>query len=218
LKQKKIKLEESAYQPLGAATADLAHENQVWQQFLEGDDAAISWIYRHYIDKLYNYGCQFAVREVVLDAVQDLFFELIRNRRRLSKTRSVKAYLYSSLRRKLHQHKAKQVPAITMNRLEIENPFYIAVHPDHTTQFGVPEDDFHYLQNACNALPARQREIILLYYYEEMTYQEIMEVMQIDKLNTARILVYRALESLRKNLSGVRERLDLLLLFMVNLL
>jgi len=196
---------------------DGEQENEVWKKFLDGDDSALSWIYRSYIEKLYNYGCQFAPHEVVLDTIQDLFFDLIRSRKKLSTTNSVKAYLYSSLRRKLLTGKGKRNKEVAINQLEEQKKFAISVYPDQNSPLGTEDDEIQLLQKACNELPDRQREIILLYYFEEMSYQDIMEVMQINKINSARILVHRALESLRKLLAGMRSSfLLLLLLFFSN--
>ena len=196
---------------------DGEQENEVWKKFLDGDDSALSWIYRSYIEKLYNYGCQFAAREVVLDTIQDLFFDLIRSRKKLSTTNSVKAYLFSSLRRKLLTGKGERNKEVAINQLEEQKKFAISVYPDQNSPLGTEDDEIQLLQKACNDLPDRQREIILLYYFEEMSYQDIMEVMQISKINSARILVHRALESLRKLLAGMRSSfLLLLLLFFSN--
>src|SRR5690606_25688256 len=53
------------------------------------------------------------------------------------------------------------------------------------------------LEKACNTLPERQREAIILYFFEELSYAEIAEVMNIGKISSTRALVYRAIDSLR---------------------
>src|SRR5574339_209658 len=70
-------------------------ESQVWLEFIRGSDHAIGSIYRSYANKLYNYGRQFTRNDdLVLDAVQDVFLGLIKNRKNLGIATSVKFYLY----------------------------------------------------------------------------------------------------------------------------
>ena len=52
------------------------------------------------------------------------------------------------------------------------------------------------LQDALNRLPEKQREAIILYFYENMSYHQISEIMQMTKVKSARALIYRALDSL----------------------
>ena len=69
-------------------------EAGIWNDFLSGDDSALSYIYRCYANSLFNYGKQFADTEVVQDCIQDLFYDLIKSRKKLAKGVSIKAYLF----------------------------------------------------------------------------------------------------------------------------
>ncbi len=61
------------------------------------------------------------------------------------------------------------------------------------------------VQKAIRLLPVSQREAILLREYEQMSYQEISGVLQCS-LENVKILIFRARESLRKELEPVLRK------------
>ena len=70
----------------------------VFQRFVDGDDAAFTFIYNKYVDLLLQYGRSLGFeKEVLNDAIQDVFVKLYLNRRSLSEVRNLKYYLFSDL-------------------------------------------------------------------------------------------------------------------------
>ena len=64
------------------------NESEIWEQFRNGSEQAIIFVYRTYSNKLFNYGCQFtAKREIVEDCIQDLFIDLINRKKVWEKLR-----------------------------------------------------------------------------------------------------------------------------------
>jgi RNA polymerase sigma-70 factor (ECF subfamily) len=57
------------------------------------------------------------------------------------------------------------------------------------------------LLEAMATLPARTRSIMLLHYFQGLTYEAISEILQV-RLNTVKVAVHRGRKSLRKKLSG----------------
>ena len=181
-------------------------DEQIWEAFIAGDDKALAYIYNTYANKLYNYGKQFTKKEeMVQDAIQDVFCELIQSRKKLAKTTSVKFYLFACIRNRvmhalrkedkyLHIHIESKEAGFQVELLS-ENSFFRKFFNQETKTI---------LENTFNNLPIRQREAIMLYFYEDMSYQEIADIMQIGKVKSARALVYRALESLSKNLHEMK--------------
>ncbi len=188
-------------------------EEKIWDKFLTGDDAALSYIYQNYAKSLFNYGRHFADTEVVEDCIQDLFFDLIKSRKKIGKIISVKAYLFTSLRRKIFRKVKKSKNELSEARLDENAQFRISIASDGATPLdNLTKESLVLLRDACNALPAKQREIIMLYYYEELSYKEIAAIFGMGRVSSARILLYRALDSLNKLLVNVKQ--DLLVLFL----
>ena len=169
-------------------------EEEVWQDFINGSESALVYIYREYSNKLFNYGMHFVKdREFVLDVMQDLFYYLIKTHERLGKTTSIKFYLFSSMRRmvirRLKDERRLNTESLGQKSFDVA---FQGVDPGSLEEYEVK-----LLKNACDSLPPRQKEAILLLFYEELSYSEIAEVMCIKKIKYARTLIYRSIETLR---------------------
>ncbi len=183
-------------------------EELVWNDFTRGDNSALSFIYRKYADRLFNYGRQFAEEEIVCDAIQDLFYDMIRNRNKLGLAKSIKSYLYASLRRKIIKAQEIKNKELPQSLVEDNSAFKIAIaQEDQSALLQINGSNVQLLQEACNRLPERQREAILLYFYEQLPYEEISKIMKIGKVKSVRALVYRAVETLRVVLKDHRDEL-----------
>lgn len=189
-----------------ASQSNSISESELWENFLQGDFAALSQIYRIYVQSLYIYGCQFGESTLTQDCIQELFYDLIRKRHKLSKVKCIKAYLYASLRRRIHRKltagglfgKNRQCPLDNCFESELmENPFF-----DDESNIKVRLEN---LKHACNLLPERQREAIMLYYYEKLNYKDLTEVMRLGKINSTRMLIHRAISTLRSHLKPGKE-------------
>jgi RNA polymerase sigma-70 factor (ECF subfamily) len=185
------------------------NESQVWLEFVRGNDHAIGQIYRKYANKLYNYGRQFTKNEeLVLDAVQDVFLVLIKNRSRLAIAVSVKLYLYASLRRNLLRQLKRVEKIVLHDEVIDETAFQLKINSNpHSLSLLYYSDQKKIIDQVCSKLPGNQREALVLYYLEGFSYKEIAEIMHVSKVKSVRVMVYRAIDSLSKSLSGWKESL-----------
>ena len=62
------------------------------------------------------------------------------------------------------------------------------------------------MRQAVQGLSNRKKEAIILKFYENLSYQEISEVMDLQDAKYARQLVYRALDDLRKGLPSEQRK------------
>lgn len=167
-----------------------------WNRLREGDRAAFSWIYRRYIPGLYSYGMKI-IRDpdLVEDAIQDLFTDLWRTRSRVGEARSVRYYLFSSLRRKIHR---SVKPAA--NPLSEESPETgQTILPVESEIIGKEESlqEKARLKAWLKQLPLRQYEALMLRFYQDLSYQEIAVIMNITDQG-ARNMVQKSLSTLRR--------------------
>ena len=171
-----------------------AHEKNLWKKFKKGNRQAFEVIYKQYYASLYFYALKMtASKPLAREYVQDLFVNLWRTKKGLTDVVNIKAYLFKSL-----------------NRLMIRSkqPFYddlCAIKSERGFTFSPEEmlieheDDLHkreVLTTVLNALPARQREVIYLKYYEDMSYTEIAETLQINYQSVIN-LIYKGFKRLR---------------------
>ena len=194
---------------------DESSDSAVWIAFVQGSDQALSQLFEKYADKLFNYGRQFSSDSgLVNDAIQDVFFQLIKSKHKLGSAQSVKHYIYSSFRRRLLRLLKQQKNIVFDENIGLSGKFQLSFTPDYhgiSTQFTV--DQKALLENACNQLPARQREILALYFFEGLSYKEIADIMEFSQVKSARKLLYRSLDSLNDLLGKHRDILSSFIFF-----
>ncbi len=174
-------------------TDDLA----LWQAFRRGDERAFTTLYHRHVRPLYTYGYKLAGDAAnVEDAIQDLFVELWRKREGLAEVVTVRHYLYASLRRRLHrlhQRKARftHESESTVERFLADDP------PEYDLPGAEPEAlSRRDLQRWLRSLPPRQYEALVLRFYDEFSFPEIADLLQVNE-QSARNLVQRAVATLR---------------------
>lgn len=164
-----------------------------------GDTTAFEELYRRYFQILFSYGKRFLNNEdIVKDSIQDLFIDLWRTHKSLKQAQSVKFYLISSLRRKIHR--SLQPDYLLGDDWEHVNEMLLPVHPSVEIDFTVLEEE--YMNKAkvsawLRQLPTRQNEALVLRYFHNFEYSEIAKILDI-KEQTARNLVQKAIILLRK--------------------
>ena len=181
-------------------------ETIIWKKFQQGDEESLVYVYKTYVDKLYTYGGQFCRQGHLLeDYIQELFFELIDKRSRLSKVHSIKGYLFASLKRKILRELKRN------NKEELIEDAFFFTYEKQTIPIleDLKEEDFKLVFQKVNQLPVSQREIIFLFFYEGMKYSEIASVLDI-KVETARKHMYRALKQLRDDIGTQRTDFQLI--------
>lgn len=174
---------------------------ELWNSMLEGNQQSFELLYNIYYKKLINYGVKFTNELVeVEESIQDLFVKLWKNRANINSTTSVKYYLYRSFRRILcRKIKSKRIQTYPID--EVENfPFEFELSHDHEL---VRKERLQELKIKVDKLVAtltnRQKEAIFLRFYEDLSYQEIAELLEMN-VGAAYKLIYRALDRLKDQL------------------
>lgn len=132
-------------------------------------------------------------RQDAEDAVQDVFAALVRSRHRLPSVHDLTAYLFTALRRaagRVAQQRARE-PASSD-----EMAHHAAAGSDRPNESNPHSER---LQRALQALPPKQREVIVMKTDAELTFAQIGEVLGVST-NTAASRYRYALEKLRRSL------------------
>ncbi len=190
-------MEEGAKESQHHETSTL-EDQWLWNAFKEGDRQAFSTLYTAYVNKLYAYGLKITPnRELVRDAIQDLFIELWKSRQTLSHTSSVKYYLYSCTRRKITRYLSRSSHILNDDK-ETTNPFLQVSSPEEAiidTQTTTRQHSL--LQKAMDRLTQRQREALFLKYYEGLANAEIASLMAINEQSVYN-LISQGLSAIKK--------------------
>lgn len=172
-------------------------DNELWEALREDDADAFTGLIRTYSRFLINYGRKFTSdSELIKDCIQDLFADIWLYRKTLSMATSVHTYLLVSLRRKI-----LRATQSGFTRLEEADnyPFMVtfSIHEQHIEA----ETERHLLQQlneAINSLPAKQKEVLYLKFYQNLSHYEIADLLNMQYQSVSN-LIQRALAYLRKN-------------------
>jgi len=208
--------ETSASKDGGVASIKEEMDSTIWSSFVQGSEQALSQLFERYGDKLFNYGRQFtADEELVKDAIQDVFYQLIKTKDKLAIAQSVKHYIFSSFRRRLVRILKQHKKNVLDDTIGLTGKFQLSFTPDYhgiNTRFTV--DQKLILENACNQLPPRQREILTLYFFEGLSYKQIADIMEFSEVKSARKLLYRTLDGLGDLLGKHRDIFNVFFFFL----
>jgi RNA polymerase sigma factor (sigma-70 family) len=157
-------------------------EQKNWLAFQQGNEEAYANIYTSNFSHLFRYGKKFTQNvELIEDCIQDLFVNLWKSRENLSIPDSVRNYLYKSLRFSIFK-RLKVQEDTSLDDILPDEYHYETTAPQET--FLISEIDElekkAKIEKALLVLSKRQREAIFLKFYNELSYQEIGELMQIS--------------------------------------
>lgn len=178
--------------------------NTKWSEFLSGSERAYSWIYKTYIQLLFQYGLRFTTnKELIKDCIQEVFTYIYKNRKQLSSPDNVKVYLFICLKHNLLRALAKEFPHDIPELNKEEFP-YFSLEP--TAEDIVIEQEQLSIQNErikemLSLLTPRQQEIIYYRYIQELSFDEICELMDLN-YQSAQNLIHRSLKKLRDSLGA----------------
>jgi RNA polymerase sigma factor (sigma-70 family) len=161
----------------------------------------IEQIYTHHVDALFTYGKNLGFnREVVEDAIHDVFEKLAFDKNKLDNVSDIRFYLYKSIKNRLidiHKYQKEEIQTESTDIL-LELPFNITVSVENIL---IEQEEKKLIKNEIegmlNTLTDRQREVIYLRYVQEYTYEQIAELMQIN-VHSCRKLVSKAIVNLRE--------------------
>ena len=183
----------------------------LWNELRCGDRKALSHIYTHHFEKLYNYGSRITPdARMVEDCIQDLFTDLWHKREKLSEVNNVKYYLFKSLRRKviLRLKESKSLSkTVDISSFEMK-----LSHRSHYINREVNKEIRKKLKHLVESLTPKQKEAIFLIYYDELSFKEVASIMGIE-VRTVYNLVHQAMVKLRENKDGLSAFSFLALLF-----
>tara|TARA_Y100001972_G_scaffold126274_1_gene179614 strand:+ start:1313 stop:1882 length:570 start_codon:yes stop_codon:yes gene_type:complete len=155
--------------------------DQLWEKFRKGSLESFELIYNQNAKILLSYGRKInSNREVVYDAVHELFSNLWERRAFIGPTVSVKNYLLKSLRTSLYKTSQQA------NKLNLEFLLY-----DHEEDFfGSRESEIievesnqtrkKLVKRAIVELSKREQEVLHLKFFENRTTSEVAEILGIN--------------------------------------
>ncbi len=175
------------------------------------DHSVFSLVYKTHIHSLYSYGVSLGYTpEACMDAIHDVFCKLYAMDE-WSRIKNIRFYLLRSLKNRLMDIQKSQKKEINHGNIS-DLPFTIEVSVmDELIDKEEQELIRNKVESLLNLLTDRQREAIYLRYMQEMDYDEIGTLLNMNA-ESVRKLVYRGIDKLRQEMD-----VDLLVLMLFTL-
>jgi RNA polymerase sigma factor (sigma-70 family) len=174
---------------------ELNSEHQIWENIKGGDRDSLKQLYELYYITLVNYGRKITGDQALIeDAIQETYISIWKYRVTMSVPASVKHYVLRAFRNRLAQI-FKERPNITYTEESLSFSFEIGF--DHKMIEGEDAQKLSaQINKAVSKLTNRQREIIYYRFYENLSFEEIGEIMNMQIRATYKLNA-RAIASLR---------------------
>ncbi|WP_316744988.1 sigma-70 family RNA polymerase sigma factor [Pedobacter antarcticus] len=165
----------------------------------DNERRAYTDLIKKYSKQLFDFGYRFCPDEdIVKDCIQQLYLDLWNRRFDISESSTIKSYLFKAIRNRVLREKSKWFKD---ELLDDDYGFVLEFAIDSklitdTANLELAEK----VRKAIQTLPARQREIIYLKFFEDLDIQQISSIMNINK-QSAHNLLQKAYSSLRADWS-----------------
>ncbi len=169
----------------------------IWQKYVEGDDNALSSIYYEFFDILLNFGIKYSAdRSLVEDCIQNLFVDLLKNRKKQKPVQNIRFFLMKALRNQMayeHRKTKKLLPVEEPDQMDFRISYSIE---NSLIASETDEMQSKFLKMVTDTLTTRQKEALYLKFNCGFEYLQISEIMQIS-VESARTIVYRTIKSIK---------------------
>lgn len=185
-------------------------DHSLVQKLKVGDEEAYNILCREYSGKMYRLACRLAGPEEAEDLVQEAFVQIYRSMKSFRGDCSIGTWVYrittnvcqDYLRRK-SRRSWRHLFSLDWLKNETDRELPATTVEPHDAV--LIRDDLDRLKKAIAALPQEQRAVLVLHDLEQLTYQEVADVLGIV-VGTVKSRLFYARQKVRANFErGVLE-------------
>jgi RNA polymerase sigma-70 factor (ECF subfamily) len=171
-----------------------------------GDEEAFLSIYMRHRVAMYRFACRLLRSESAAeDVTHDCFLSLFKNPERFDPTRGtrLRTYLFAAVHNLALKHFRRAGQEMWMDEATLEEPR--TLNGDEPLSRLIEAELSAKVRAAVESLPALQREVLILFEFEELSLPEIAVVLDAE-VNTVKSRLARARAGLRRTLAPYLER------------
>jgi RNA polymerase sigma factor (sigma-70 family) len=172
-------------------------ENILSKRLQKGDQDALFSIMHLYYNDLFRYALKFtADPQLTKELVNQFFIHVWDNKEKFFAAETIKPYIIVSFKRFLFAHYKKN----QKNKMVEHSENDLNEQPYETYIISLEKQDNvrNALSQALNKLPKRQKQLVQLRFYEQLTYEEIANKTSLT-IRTIYNKLHEALKRLRSN-------------------
>ena len=184
----------------------LSEEHHLLAAMQQGNKKAYGIIFRRYYPMLCAYGTRFVQLEEAEEIVQDVMLWLWETRETQTFETSLSQYLFKTV-----YHRAINQLVHNKSQLRADTLFYEQMLEmlQDTDSYQIEELQKH-IDEAVQTLPASYREAFVMHRFENKSYKEIAEVLQVS----TKTVDYRIQQALKQLRTELKDYLPLILLLL----
>ncbi len=155
-------------------------------------------------DKMYRYALSILKDPgVAHDVVQDCLVKIWQNRQKLPEIKSIDSWVMRITRNQCYDWVKVNRFSLQTDR-DIERDDLTMLETVEADQQALVGDQKNWLHKVIESLPQKQKEIYQLREVEEMTYQEIAEVLSLS-LAEVKVTLHRTREKIRETIKKIED-------------
>lgn len=178
-------------------------DNDLIKEYLKGNEEAFKELINKYTGIIFNFSVRFVGLDYANDITQDVFIKIWKNIKKYNeKKANFKTWLFTITRNTITDYlrKKKTVNFSTLDSKEERYEDNIEDEVILPDEILIKLEDKELLNKLLDKLPGDYKEVLILYYQEDLTFKEIGEILN-KPLNTVKSHHYRALALLRVELN-----------------
>ena len=153
-------------------------------------------------DKMYRYAYSILKnKDTAHDVVQECLIKIWKNKMKLSEIRNIDSWVMRITRNQCYDW-------VKVNRFSLQTDIDVLrddiaqLEPVGTDEGAVIDDQLNWLQQIVDSLPQKQKEVYHLREIEEMTYQDIAEILSLS-LSDVKVTLLRTREKIRTTIEKI---------------
>ena len=155
-----------------------------------------------FTDKMYRYACSILKnKESAHDVVQECLLKIWKNRMKLPEIKNIESWAMRITRNQCYDwvkvNRFSLVADKDVNRDDI-----VQREPSGADEDAVIKDQRRWLQQVIDALPRKHKEIYHLREVEELTYQDIAEILSLN-LSEVKVTLHRTRQKIRTTIEKI---------------
>lgn len=182
-------------------------DEEVAKLVQQGETDKFEILLERYEEKIKRYSQKFLSEKVdIEDAVQNIFLKAFENIQSFNPKRKFSTWLFAIAHNELVNFlkKKKKMP---LSLIELDTFLPISLRDDSLREnFNFDfEKERQALEKALDELELKYKEPIFLFYFENLSYQEISEILKIP-ISTVGVRIKRAKEKIKKALEDLKNK------------
>ena len=166
------------------------------RQIIRGDAGSFGKLFNFYCQPLINFSRRYVLdKQVAENIVQDIFVKIWTNRTALDPGKSIKSYLFTSVKNESLKH----LRHLDVEHRSAEKMIHSTFSESGPEQYLIQTELEEIIKKAIGELPEKCREIFKMNRFDNLKYSEIADILNIS-VKTVETQMGRALKKLRERL------------------